>query len=188
MPTGQTDSRMTELAMRGDYELLDYHALAQPAPSLGLGGKMHLRGVLDGQDMASGHTARDFPAAMLVQLFNGHGLVPQKAAECDFLGNTARQFTQANVELLRHPLRQQRPFFAAVRRRSCQSPSKKIPSPTSRITPSRISRQTESHISVDQHNVLSRTESVGRTRREVFTDQPPLWGLICEHFSSGATD
>jgi hypothetical protein len=74
------------------------------------------------------------------------------------LGNTARQFTQANAELLRHSLRKQRPFFAAVRRRSCQSPSRKIPLPTSRI-----SRQTESHTSHDQHNVLSLTEPVGRT-------------------------
>jgi hypothetical protein len=104
---------------------------------------------------------------MLVKLFNRHGLVPQPTAKCDFLSNTARQFTQANAELLRHSLRQQRPFFSAVRRRSCQPPSRKIPLPTSRL-----SRQTESHTSPDQHNVLPLAESVGRTRREVFIDEP----------------
>src|SRR5262249_20172125 len=68
---------------------------------------------------------------------------------------------------LRHSLRQQRPFFAAVRRRSCQPPSRKIPLPTSRI-----SRQTESHTTTDQRNAFAPAESGGRTQREVFTDQP----------------
>src|SRR5258708_8941515 len=147
----------------------------QTARAAGVALIVQFGGVLDGQDMASGHTARNFLAAMLVKLFNGHGLVPQPAAKSDFFGNIARQYTQTNAEFLRHSLRQQRPFFAAVRRRSCQPPSRKIPLPTSRI-----SRQTESHTPIDQRNLLALAESVGRTQREVFTDQP-LQGRVGAH-------
>jgi hypothetical protein len=145
---------------------------AQAASAAGMALIAQFGGILDGQDVTPGYAVRNFLPAMLVKLFNRHGLVPQPTAKCDFLSNTARQFTQANAELLRHSLRKQRPFFAAVRRRSCQSPSRKIPLPTSRI-----SRQTESHTSHDQHNVLPLAESVGRTRREVFIDQAfrPGW-------------
>src|SRR5262249_55894064 len=151
----------------------------QAAGAAGMALIVQFGGVLDGHDMASGHTVRDFLAAMLVKLFNGHGLVPQPAAKRDFLGNIARQCTQTNVEFLRHSLRQQRPFFAAVRRRSCQPPSRKIPLPTSRI-----SRQTESHTTTDQRNAFAPAESVGRTQREVFTDQPSS-GRVAERSEAG---
>jgi hypothetical protein len=129
---------------------------AQAASAAGMPLIAQFGGILDGQDVTPGYAVRNFLPATLVKLFNRHGLVPQPTAKCDFLSNAARQLTQANVELLRHSLRQQRPFFSAVRRRSCQPPSKKSPLPTSRL-----SQQTESHTSYDQHNVLPLAKFAG---------------------------
>src|SRR5215471_594208 len=131
-------------------------------------------GVLDGQDMAPRCASCDFLTAMLVNLSDRHRLIPQPATERYFFSTIPCQWVQPNGELLRHSLRQQCPFFAAVRRRSCQPPNKNIPLPTSRI-----SRQIESHTTMDQRKVLAPPESAGRTPRHVCIDQPLVgrgWG------------
>jgi len=123
--------------------------------------------VLDGQDMAPGRAPRDLLAAMLVNLFNAHGLIPKPTAKPDFLGAIACQFTQPDGEMLRHPLRQQSPFFAAARLGSRQPPSKKMPFPTSRI-----SRPTQSHTTANQRNIRFTTRVSLSHQRVMCIDQP----------------
>jgi hypothetical protein len=63
-------------------------ALAEPAPSLGPGGKMHLRGVLDGQNMAPDNRLAGAFAPAVDDLFRRHLLIgeeppsPQAAFAC----------------------------------------------------------------------------------------------------------
>jgi hypothetical protein len=69
---------------------------APAATAVGMALIAQFTGILDCQDVTPGYAVRNFLPAMF-KLFNRHGLVPQPSAKSNFLGNTARLFTQANA-------------------------------------------------------------------------------------------